>query len=194
MTSFLAVLTIVTIAAVTPGPNNFIVISAAVRGGVSAALPAMASIIGGSITLLVLIWAGAGTLFEAVPEIQTLLRMAGATYLVWLGISFIHAASQPATQAKAASLPETIWGVASFQLLNPKSWILTITAISAIGGTANGLMSLAAIFVVVMGLCLTLWSVAGRLISHLLVEPRYKRAFDTVMGCLLIVSAAMLLP
>ncbi len=194
MTSFLAVLTIVTIAAVTPGPNNFIVISAAVRGGVSAALPAMAGIIGGSITLLVLIWAGAGTLFEAVPEIQTLLRMAGATYLVWLGISFIHAASQPATQAKAASLPETIWGVASFQLLNPKSWILTITAISAIGGTANGLMSLAAIFVVVMGLCLTLWSVAGRLISHLLVEPRYKRAFDTVMGCLLIVSAAMLLP
>ena len=194
MTSFLAVLTIVTIAAVTPGPNNFIVISAAVRGGVSAALPAMAGIIGGSITLLVLIWAGAGTLFEAVPEIQTLLRMAGATYLVWLGISFIHAASQPATQAKAASLPETIWGVASFQLLNPKSWILTIIAISAIGGTANGLMSLAAIFVVVMGLCLTLWSVAGRLISHLLVEPRYKRAFDTVMGCLLIVSAAMLLP
>lgn len=79
-------------------------------------------------------------------------------------------------------------------MLNPKSWFLTITAFSAIGGTANGLMSLAAIFVVVMGLCLTLWSVAGRLISHLLVEPRYKRAFDTVMGCLLIVSAAMLLP
>jgi len=121
MTSFLAVLTIVTIAAVTPGPNNFIVISAAVRGGVSAALPAMASIIGGSITLLVLIWAGAGTLFEAVPEIQTLLHMAGATYLVWLGISFIHAASQPATQAKAASLPETIWGSPAFSCSTPKA-------------------------------------------------------------------------
>ncbi len=193
MTSFFAVLTIVTIAAVTPGPNNFIVMSAAARGGAAAALPAIAGVIGGSIALLVLIWAGAGPLFEAAPEVQTLLRIAGATYLVWLGFSLIRAARQPAEEAETSSLPETTLGVASFQLLNPKSWVLVITAISAMGSTANGVISLVAIFVVVMGICLTLWSVAGRLISHLLVEPRYRQIFDTVMGGLLIASAAMLL-
>lgn len=193
MTSFFAVMAIVAIAAVTPGPNNFIVMSAAVRGGASAALPAMAGVIGGSIALLVLVWAGAGTLFDAAPEVQTVLRMTGAAYLVWLGFCLIRAARHPVEEVETSSLPETALGVASFQLLNPKSWVLVITAISAIGGTPNGVISLAAIFVVVMVFCLTLWSVAGQLISHLLVEPRYKQIFDTVMGGLLIGSAAMLL-
>ncbi|MDE0346237.1 MAG: LysE family translocator [Boseongicola sp.] len=194
MTSFLAVLTIVAVAAITPGPNNFIVMSASLRGGVAAALPAIVGVIAGSIALLVLVWVGAGTLFEMVPEIQPVLRIAGAAYLIWLGFCLIRKASGPDGGTVDRALPATAWGVASFQLLNPKSWVLVVTAVSAVGGTLVGMASLAVIFVAVMGLCLSIWSMAGQLISRWLVDPRSRRTFDTAMGALLMGSAAMLLP
>ena len=194
MTSFLAVLTIVFVAAITPGPNNFIVMSASLRGGVTAALPAISGVIAGSIALLALVWAGAGTLFEMFPEIQSVLRIAGAAYLIWLGFCLVRKASGPGDSTDDRALPETTWGVASFQLLNPKSWVLVITAVSVVGGTLVSMVSLAATFVVVMGLCLAIWSVAGQLISRWLVDRHFRRIFDMVMGVLLMGSAAMLLP
>ena len=193
MTSIFAVASIVTIAAITPGPNNFIVMSAATRGGVATALPAIAGVIGGSIILLALVWTGAGALFVMMPEIQSMLRIAGAAYLIWLGFCLVRAANRSRQDEDGQALPETIWGVASFQLLNPKSWVLVITAISAVGETLASMVSLVMIFIVVMGLCLTIWSVAGQLMSHWLIDPQAKRIFDTVMGVLLIGSAAMLL-
>ena len=194
MTSFLAVLTIVFVAAITPGPNNFIVMSASLRGGATAAVPAIAGVIAGSIALLVLVWAGAGTLFEMFPEIQSVLRIAGAAYLIWLGFCLVRKANGPGDSEDGPALPETTWGVAGFQLLNPKSWVLVITAIATVGGTLVSMVVLALTFAVVMGLCLTVWSVAGQLISRWLVDRRSRRIFDTVMGVLLMGSAAMLLP
>ena len=194
MTSFLAVLTIVFVAAITPGPNNFIVMSASLRGGVTAAVPAIAGVIAGSIALLVLVWAGAGTLFEMFPEIQSVLRIAGAAYLIWLGFCLVWRANGLGDGVDERTLPATTWGVAGFQLLNPKSWVLVITAIATVGGTLVSMVVLALTFVAVMGLCLTVWSVAGQLISRWLVDQRSRRRFDTVMGVLLMGSAAMLLP
>ena len=194
MTSFLAVLTIVTVAAITPGPNNFIVMSASLRGGVAAAVPAIAGVIAGSIALLVLVWTGAGTLFETFPEIQSVLRIAGAAYLIWLGFCLVREANRAGDSADERALPETTLGIAGFQLLNPKSWVLVITAVSAVGGTLASIVLLAVTFVAVMGLCLAIWSVAGQLISRWLVDRHSRRICDTAMGVLLMGSATMLLP
>ena len=60
MNSLLAVIAIVTVAAITPGPNNFIVMNAAARGGLDAVLPAITGVVGGSLFLMAIIWAGAG--------------------------------------------------------------------------------------------------------------------------------------
>ena len=194
MTSFLAVLTIVFVAAITPGPNNFIVMSASLRGGATAALPAIAGVIAGSIALLVLVWAGAGTLFEMIPEIQSVLRIAGAAYLIWLGFCLVWKANGPGDGVDERTLPATMWGVAGFQFLNPKSWVLVITAIATVGDTLVSMVVLALTFVAVMGVCLTIWSLAGQLISRWLVDRHSRRIFDMVMGVLLMGSAAMLLP
>ena len=79
-------------------------------------------------------------------------------------------------------------------MLNPKSWVLVVTAVSAVSGTLIGAVSLAVTFVAVMGLCLTIWSVAGKLISRWLLDRRSRRMFDTAMGVLLMGSAVLLLP
>lgn len=192
MTSFLTVFAIVTIAAVTPGPNNFIVMSAAARGGTHAALSAIAGVIGGSIALLLVIWTGTGTLFQSMPEIQSLFRILGAIYLIWLGVCLIRTAHSAAEAMEANGLPQSVIGVAGFQMLNPKSWVLVLTAISAMGSSVQDVALLAALFVVVMGACLTLWSLIGQLISRWLMDRRSKYLFDVAMGILLIASAATL--
>ncbi len=83
-------------------------------------------------------------------------------------------------------------GVAAFQLLNPKSWVLVLTATAAMSDTPSGLIVLAALIAVVTTTCLTLWAWLGSAMAAWLVDPASRRGFDTVMGVLLIGSAGML--
>lgn len=199
MEAFLAVAGFVTVAAITPGPNNFIVMGAAARGGFGAATPAIAGVVVGSLGLLGLVWAGAGAAFEAEPRLRAALALAGCLYLIWLGAMIIWrtgksdgGASPPARR----ELPSTAPGVAAFQLFNPKAWVMVVTAAAATsGGTAgiSSLVALAAIFAGVTSVCLTLWALAGAAIADLLMEPRIRRWFDRAMGGLLIASAGLIL-
>ena len=158
-------------------------------------LPAMAGVVGGSLLLLAIIWAGAGTTFEAVPQMRPTLRIAGAAYLIWLGILLVknstrHEASSDRTSR--ATLPNTLVGVALFQLLNPKSWVLVLTATAAMSDVPSGPFLLAALMAAITTSCLTLWAWAGAAIAKWLTNAKAKRRFDAAMGILLILSAGML--
>ncbi len=199
MEALLAVAGFVTAAAITPGPNNFIVMGAAARGGFGAATPLIAGVVVGSLALLTLVWAGAGVAFEAQPRLRSALTIAGCLYLAWLGASLIRQAGKSGrngTSSATRKLPSTAPGLAAFQFLNPKSWVMVLTATAAVTGDTGGVWSLAAlaaVFTAVTGVCLTSWALAGSAIADLLKEPRAKRWFDRAMGGLLIGSAALLL-
>ncbi len=195
MSSILAVVSIITVTAITPGPNNFIVMAAASRGGLTSVLPTIAGVVGGSLFLLAIIWMGVGTIFETEPQMRPMLRIAGATYLVWLGVLLVWRANRRDQRTDGESgmiLPDTLLGVATFQLLNPKSWVLVLTATAAMSDTPSGLIILAALIAVVTTSCLTLWAWVGSAIAAWLVDPGLRRGFNTVMGLLLIGSAGML--
>ncbi len=196
MNSLLAVISIITVAAITPGPNNFIVMTAASRGGLASVLPTITGVVGGSLFLMAIIWVGAGTIFETVPQLRPMLQIAGAAYLVWLGVLLVWKANRRNERTDGESgaiLPATLLGVATFQLLNPKSWVLVLTATAAMSDTPSGLIILTALIAVVTTSCLTLWAWVGSAIAAWLVDPGLRRGFDTVMGLLLIGSAGMLL-
>ena len=191
----LAVAGFITVAAITPGPNNFIVMAAAARGGFGAALPAIAGVVIGSLGLLALVWAGAGAAFAALPPLRLLLKMAGAGYLIWLG-SLLIGQSGRQDNGEASSkdrLPTTAHGVAAFQLMNPKAWVLIVTASAALPGQSTAPYALAGLLAVVSVLCLSLWACAGSAITGWLQIPSARSWFDRAMGSLLIVSAALLL-
>ncbi len=199
MDPILAVIGFVTVAAITPGPNNFIVMAAATRGGFMGAFPAMAGVVVGSLGLLGLIWLGAGAAFNAVPPLRLALTVAGALYLAWLGAGLIRQAQGGAdgndTPGRVGRLPSTALGVAAFQLLNPKAWVLVVTATAAISGetqSLTNLATLAATLGVIFVLCLTLWASAGSVIAGWLGPPAARRWFDRAMGGLLLGSAALL--
>ncbi|MET8865700.1 LysE family translocator [Nonomuraea sp. NPDC004580] len=87
----LAVFTVTTIVAlITPGPDMLFVLGCGVRGGVRAGLLATAGIITGDALYIVAAAAGLAVLLTAFPVVFTVLRFAGAAYLIYLGVQMIR--------------------------------------------------------------------------------------------------------
>ncbi len=190
MQVLVGVVTLVLVAAITPGPNNFVVLRAAARAGLAAALPAIATIVAGSLALLALVGAGARANKAPEPRLRTLITVAGAACLVWLGLGLMRTRSGAGPAAPRQAAPTGVIPLFGFQFLNPKGWIMVLTATSAAPGVAW--WHLAAVFAIVPALCLLVWSVLGSAFSRLLARPVAAARFDRVMGALLITSAIAL--
>jgi len=190
--SLLPLAGILVAAAITPGPNNFIVMEAGARGGLVSAGRATLGVILGSVLLLALILAGVGRFLGQFPQLGAVLSLSGGTYLAWLGVSlFLRANAPRENPSRARDMPSSLLGVAAFQLANPKAWILVMTAAAAVAGT-GGALQLALMLVLVTGVCLSLWGIAGAAAARLLARPRFRSWFDRTMGVLLATSALAL--
>jgi threonine/homoserine/homoserine lactone efflux protein len=69
-----------------PGPTILLVIGQSLGGGARVALPLVAGVALGDLTAITLSLAGLGAILAASAELFTLVKWAGAAYLVWLGI------------------------------------------------------------------------------------------------------------
>ena len=195
MEAFIAVSLIVLVAAITPGPNNFIVLATAMRGSRPAIFQAIALIVLGTLSLLLLVWAGAGELFRHQPLLRPLLTLLGGGYLCWMGLRLMLRASITRAAVPGDSGLPTGSGIAVFQLMNPKSWVLVLTAFSALpAGMDRGqaLAGLLLVFPVITTACLGLWAAAGHMLAPWVSGGRSGLWFDRVMGLLLSLSALML--
>ncbi len=186
MSSIVPVVGALFAAASTPGPNNLIVMQAGARGGIVAAAPAILGVLSGSLVLLGFVSLGIGEMIEAVPHFRMALSFAGSTYLAWLGLSLMLRRSSTSSQQ---ALHSTLLGVATFQLLNPKAWMLIVTAAAAMSDT-GGLLVLSGLVVLVTSTCLSLWALAGAAAARMLAKPLARRLFERCMGAVLALSAA----
>lgn len=194
MGSLAPVIALVAVAAITPGPNNLIVLGAASRGGIGRALPAIAGVVAGSLVLLGFGMTGLVAAFEAQQMLRPVLTAAGGLYLGWLGAMMACHAGRPAHAKSQTSLPNTFVGVGVFQLFNPKGWVLIMTAIAASARerTSSDPLALALVIIVVTTICLGAWALAGASAARWLERTTVRRWFDRIMGVTLIVSAAAL--
>ncbi|MER7174404.1 LysE family translocator [Streptomyces mesophilus] len=78
------------IALVTPGPDMLFVLGCGMRGGARAGLLATAGVITGDALYIVAAAAGLAALLTAFPVVFTVLRIAGAAYLIHLGVQMIR--------------------------------------------------------------------------------------------------------
>lgn len=188
----IAIAGLVLVAAITPGPNNLVVLRTAARAGVAGTIPAIVGIVFGGLLMLALAAAGLGAAFVALPALRGGIAVAGSIYLAWLGVALMRAA--PDADTPAAALPAGALGLLGFQFLNPKSWAMVLTATAALpaGGFASWLQ-LAALFIAIPVACLLLWSAFGAAMAARLADPRTRRRFDCAMGALLLASALALL-
>lgn len=197
MEAWLAAAGAVTVGAITPGPNNLLVLRAATRAGLRGALAPIVGVVVGGLTLVGLVSLGGGALFAKLPHARSAVTVAGSLYLAWLGAALVAKASRRGSERPDASAggPESARGLFAFQFLNPKSWVLTLTTVSVIGNghRPTELLALAVLFLVIPTLCLLVWACAGTLLTSALRRRRFRAAFDGVMGTLLIASALLLL-
>lgn len=187
---------VIAVAAITPGPNNLVVMRAAAQAGFLGALPAIAGILAGGLVMLALAMAGAGVLFADEPRLYLVIAAGGGAYLCWLGTRLVmNSFAPPRTQAAPPALPAGAPALFAFQFFNPKSWVLVLTVTAAVQGGAEPTQAwwpLAALFTVIPALCLALWSLLGVAMMGSLGRLRVRGWIDRVLGLLLIASALLL--
>jgi threonine/homoserine/homoserine lactone efflux protein len=174
----------------TPGPNNVMLLSSGLTYGFRRTLPHIAGITFGMAFMIAAVGLGLGTIFIAYPMLQTILKYAGAAYLIWLAIAIAMSGAAPSAQDNARG-PMTFWGAAVFQWINVKGWVMvigTITAYAAIAGFPWNIVIQTLITLVIGAFATVAWALFGSALRPFLRSPRSVRAFNIVMAVLLLAS------
>lgn len=192
MDSIAAAAGLLTVAAITPGPNNLIVMHAG-AARVRDALPAVAGIVCGGLLVLSLAVAGIGAAIAAWPSLRLLATILGAGCLAWLGLSM--ALRPQAAGAASTALPHGFVTLTGFQLVNPKTWVMMLTLVAAVpsADAAAAWLRLAPLAGAIPVPCLLLWAGFGRALARRLGDAQTRGRVDRVLGLLLVACAAGLL-
>jgi threonine/homoserine/homoserine lactone efflux protein len=174
----------------TPGPNNVMLLSSGLTYGFRRTLPHIAGITFGMAFMIAAVGLGLGTIFIAYPLLQTILKYAGAAYLIYLAIVIALSGMAPSAQDNARG-PMTFWGAAVFQWVNVKGWVMvigTITAYAAIASFPWNIVLQTAISLVVGAVATVVWALFGSALRPVLRSPGAVRAFNIAMAVLLLAS------
>jgi threonine/homoserine/homoserine lactone efflux protein len=174
----------------TPGPNNIMLLSSGLTYGFRRTVPHIAGITVGVAFMIATVGVGLGTVFLTYPLLQTVLKYAGAAYLVYLAVAI--ASSGPATPEQDNGRgPMTFWGAAMFQWVNAKGWVMvigTITAYAAIARFPWNIVIQTVISLVMGAVSTVVWARCGSALRPVLTSELLVRVFNIVMAFLLLAS------
>jgi threonine/homoserine/homoserine lactone efflux protein len=185
----LALFAFCAVSSVTPGPNNMMLMASGVNFGVRRTLPHLAGVVLGFALMVALVGAGLDGLFRVAPWAFIVLRWAGAAYLLWLAWRIARAGA--VREGAAAGRPLGFLGAAAFQWLNPKGWVIAISALTAYDVSPDYTVSvivIAGVYLVVTLPCSGLWVVFGAAMRRWLADERRARWFNGTMAALLVAS------
>jgi len=174
----------------TPGPNNIMLLSSAVTYGFRRTLPHIMGITIGFAFMVGAVGLGLGTVFVAYPVLESILKYAGAAYLIYLAVAIAMAGPAKPGQDNQRG-PMTFWGAAVFQWVNVKGWVMVIGTITAYAGIASFPWNIAiqtALSLLLGVVACSTWAVFGSALRPLLTSRRTVRAFNIVMAVLLLAS------
>jgi threonine/homoserine/homoserine lactone efflux protein len=177
-----------------PGPDTLVVLRNLVRGGRTSAVRAVLGVLSGLTVWVVTAALGLSAVLRASHQAYLALRIAGALYLLWLGVQSLRSRGQASDELSAPdsrSLLGTgyLAGVTT-DLLNPKVGVFFVTFLPGFvpGGYSVGWVSLllGAIFVALTGCYFGLLiAVSGR-ITRWMMTVRIRRRIERATGLVLI--------
>lgn len=174
------------VAAITPGPNNLIVLEAGTRGGLRAAVPLVTGVVAGSLILLLAVWLGLAGVLKSFPHATAVTAVLAAAYLCWLATRLWSCGASIVAEPANARTVSPVW-IAAQQWVNPKAWVFVMT-VAAVGAPL-GIPTVVAATAIVTSVCLIAWAVAGARLLHRLRGPHARRTFNRALAILLITSA-----
>lgn len=194
--SLIAMASFAFVTSVTPGPNNLMLLASGANFGFRRTLPHIVGISLGMALLLTCVLGGLGELFSRYPLLQLLLRIAGAGYLLWLSWKILRTPPCSLQPENANGRPFAWWQAVLFQFVNPKAWIMAITAVSSftLSGEAYWLSGLALVLVfsVVNLPSVTVWAGFGTLLQQFLSSAARQIWFNRIMATLTALTVLML--
>jgi RhtB (resistance to homoserine/threonine) family protein len=183
---------------IVPGPDTAIVTKNAFLHGRRAALGTALGVNTGLLVWTVATALGLAALVRASDVAFTVLKIAGAAYLVWLGIQALRDARRPATdEPKPARAPRKSVGAAggfrqgvASDLANPKIAVFFTSLLPQFVTRGAPVLEPFLVLGGVFLLMTTLWLLGFALVasraSSVLRRPRVKRALDRLTGVVLV--------
>jgi threonine/homoserine/homoserine lactone efflux protein len=184
---FAALLTYAFVTSITPGPNNFILLASGVNFGFWRTVPNMLGISAGFASLLIAVGFGLGALLLAFPALHTVLKFAGGAYLLYLAWRIASSRSL-AKDRETGTRPMTLLEAAAFQWVNPKAWVMAVTAMAVYTNPERPFLS---VLIVVIAFTLvnlpsvSCWAGFGMALRGFLTDPVRLKWFNIAMGVLL---------
>ena len=177
------------VSSVTPGPNNIMLLTSGVNFGFKRTIPHMIGISIGFGLLLLVVGFGLKEVFEQVPIMQLVLKTVGAAYLIYLAWRIAN--SGPIESGEEGGKPMTFLQAALFQWVNPKAWVMAVTAMTVYTGQpdfATSVLIVSLVFMVVNYPSVSIWCGFGVALRQWLSDPQKLRIFNITMALLLIAS------
>jgi threonine/homoserine/homoserine lactone efflux protein len=184
---FLALIVFAFVTSVTPGPNNFMLLASGVNFGFWRTVPHMAGIGVGFFVLLLAVGFGLGAALVAMPSLHLALKALGGAYLLYLAWR-IAMSRTLSGQGEAKARPMTFLEAAAFQWVNPKAWIMAVTAMAIYTTPERPFLS---VLIVGVAFALTnfpsvsVWAALGTMLRGFLSDPVRLKWFNIAMGVLL---------
>ena len=175
----------------TPGPNNSILTASGIKFGFIRSIPNIIGISSGHGLQLALVCFGLGSLFSQFPILLEVLKYIGACYLLYLAWKMFGSLNISITEEKSSPLKyhEAIL----FQFVNPKAWVICITAVSLFYPEKENLI-IGTLFLVIMSTIINLpsismWAFGGSIIRRYLSNKKLKTIIEWILAILLLGTA-----
>jgi threonine/homoserine/homoserine lactone efflux protein len=191
MDQILAILGFAAVMAFTPGPNNTMLMISGANWGVVPSVPHMLGITVGFPLMVFAVGMGLGGFFETYPVLHEILKYVSFAYLLYLAWKLARAGRHDADGARQGK-PMSFLSAALFQWVNPKAWIMAVTAMALFVPAGSAMLPavllLAAIFAMTSLPSAVTWCLFGTAISRFLDSDRRIAVFNAAMALLLVLS------
>ena len=187
---FWALLVFVVVTLFTPGPNNTMLLASGLNFGFRRALPHLFGVALGFAVMVLAVGTGLGAAFQAYPAAYTVLKYAGAAYLLYLAWHIATAGPLEA-DGQSRGRPITFLEASAFQWFNPKGWVMAVGAVTTYAAVAAfpvNVLLMAFLFGSLGVLSSATWLGFGSILKTLLASPRAIRTLNVIMALLLVAS------
>ena len=178
---------------VTPGPNNAMILTSGLKFGFFKSIPHMSGITVGHVVQLILVCLGLGKIFQIFPNLQNILKIICAIYLLYLGYKIIGSFSKIKDDN---SRPLKFYEAALFQIVNPKAWTISSMAASSFLPKDNNLffsiLYIASIALVICPISIAPWAAFGSGIKNLVRNNKIKVIIVFFLAFLLLITAILI--
>ncbi len=187
-----------TVLLVVPGPTIMLSVSYALGRGRGVALAAVPGVVLGDFVAMTASLLGAGAVLAASATLFTIMKLAGAAYLIWLGIKLWRSPPQAAAPEAGQDRADR-WAICRnafvVTALNPKSIVFFVAFVPQFVDPAAAVLPqfviLEATFLALAGLSITLWIVLAGQLRQVFLRPGGLRLVNRVGGGFLIGAGAL---